>query len=487
MKKIVKGNDFTLRIPVKKQVDGMLKPFPLPACTDIVVRLCSSFSRIELSYEIDIEQDNILLAKVEGDKVPMNTYGIEVKGKIFGNDWRSREYPQIAIVGDNADADFEFGETDEGDNSVEVDTAIVILPPTVELSKLIVRSQESLDSMKALNDSVSAEEINRVDSENKRVIAENERDKSENERNDAEEKRIVSENIRIYAENNRVNAETERSDAEAQRNVSEDNRMFSETERKTNEKERISNETERNNAESIRNSNENKRIEAEDVRMLNENERMRNEESRKYAETQRQKTLIDTVSSVNIKVNTFVGKAQSDIDTAINDVNTETNKAINIINEHKDAIDKAESERVKAEKKREEIFVEMKESSDEATSNAISSSKNADDSAEMATKAANKADIAAENAKVATDNANDAADNANAIVGEIITYDCSKKGTVISGTLEKAINSVAEPFRKGGLVILFIGDNDLFNMYLCRSKSFSTDVKDWISILTVWG
>lgn len=36
MKKIVKGNDFTLRIPVMKMVEGQPQAFPLPACTDIV-------------------------------------------------------------------------------------------------------------------------------------------------------------------------------------------------------------------------------------------------------------------------------------------------------------------------------------------------------------------------------------------------------------------------------------------------------------------
>lgn len=35
MKKIVKGNDFTLRIPVMKMVEGQAQPFPLPACTEV--------------------------------------------------------------------------------------------------------------------------------------------------------------------------------------------------------------------------------------------------------------------------------------------------------------------------------------------------------------------------------------------------------------------------------------------------------------------
>lgn len=167
MKKIVKGNDFTLRIPVMKMVvEGQAKAFPLPACTDVVVQVCNQFKRIPLAFTIDVKEDNVLLARVEGDKMSLGTYAIEVKGKIFGNDWRSNEYPQFAIVANNADADTEFGETDEGDNSVEMDTAMVILPPSVELSDLISDTNEALgkvdgavskteEAVKKANDAVS--------------------------------------------------------------------------------------------------------------------------------------------------------------------------------------------------------------------------------------------------------------------------------------------------------------------------------------------
>lgn len=166
MKKIVKGNDFTLKIPVMKSVEGQKVPFPLPACTDVQVRVCNQFKRISLSHEVDVENDNVILARVEGDQIPLGTYAIEVKGKIFGNDWRSNEYPQFALVANNADADTEFGETDEGDNSVEMDTALVILPPSVELSELISDTNEALgkvdgavsktdEAVKKANDAVS--------------------------------------------------------------------------------------------------------------------------------------------------------------------------------------------------------------------------------------------------------------------------------------------------------------------------------------------
>lgn len=196
MKKIVKGNDFTLKIPVMKSVEGQKVPFPLPACTDVQVRVCNQFKRISLSYEVDVENDNVILARVEGDQIPLGTYAIEVKGKIFGNDWRSNEYPQFSIVAKNADADTEFGETDEGDNSVEMDTAMVILPPSVELSDLITKAEEAItDTKKAIEDVKDASSS--IDG------SEAERAKAEKLRADAEGKRVLAEETRVLAEKKR--------------------------------------------------------------------------------------------------------------------------------------------------------------------------------------------------------------------------------------------------------------------------------------------
>lgn len=214
MKKIVKGNDFTLRIPVMKMVEGQAKAFPLPACTDVVVQVCNQFKRIPLAFEIDVKEDNVLLAKVEGDKVSLGTYAIEVKGKIFGNDWRSNEYPQFAIVSNNADADTEFGETDEGDNSVEMDTAMVILPPTVVLSDLIDKANETLKTSKETNDTLNANEEARK--------------KAETQRETAEQGRASAEKTRVSAEGNRTQAEKNRQDAEPQRIQAESARVQAE-------------------------------------------------------------------------------------------------------------------------------------------------------------------------------------------------------------------------------------------------------------------
>ena len=224
MKKIVKGNDFTLRIPVAKMVEGQQNAFPLPACTDVVVQVCNQFKRIPLAFEIDVKEDNVLLVRVEGDKMSLGTYAIEVKGKIFGNDWRSNEYPQFAIVANNADADTEFGETDEGDNSVEMDTAMVILPPSVELSDLIDKANETLKNNKETNDTLNANEEarkeaetlrgtaeqGRVTAEEARASAEGSRAKAEKDRQDAETRRTQAESARVQAEKGRVTADEKR-------------------------------------------------------------------------------------------------------------------------------------------------------------------------------------------------------------------------------------------------------------------------------------
>lgn len=159
MKKIVRGNDFTLRIPVCKIVNGEQVSFPLPACTDIVVNIVNQYRRVALSYTIDTTEDNIINARVEGDAVSVGTYALEVRGKIFGNDWRSKEYEQFAIVDNNASGDTAFnGELIEGEDSVEMNTALVILPPTAELSDLINKTNEALKNSKAAT--ADAEKVN---------------------------------------------------------------------------------------------------------------------------------------------------------------------------------------------------------------------------------------------------------------------------------------------------------------------------------------
>lgn len=137
MKKIVRGNDFTLRIPVRKIVGGQTEKFPLPACEEVEVNLVNAFRRRKLEFAVSVEDDSLIEARVESGKLALGAYALEVHGKLFGCSWRSNEYEQIMLVDNNAKGDTEFGEVIEGEDSVEMDTAIVVLPPTAELGKLI--------------------------------------------------------------------------------------------------------------------------------------------------------------------------------------------------------------------------------------------------------------------------------------------------------------------------------------------------------------
>ena len=326
MKKIVKGNDFTLRIPVAKMVEGQAQAFPLPACTDVVVQVCNQFKRIPLAFEIDVKEDNVLLARVEGDKMSLGTYAIEVKGKIFGNDWRSNEYPQFAIVANNADADTEFGETDEGDNSVEMDTALVILPPTEELSDLIDKANEAVKTSEATNTTLNENEDARKEAEAQRVAAEQEREKNERERAFDEFERTNAEKSRANAESDRVMAEQARTEAESTRDANEEARKEAEASRVSAESERTKAEQARATAEGSRVDAETRRVDAETQRVSAENERVNAESSRSSAEAERVKAE---------------KKRQTDTDTAIQNLNT-----------HRTEFDEAEAARVKAENAR---------------------------------------------------------------------------------------------------------------------------------------
>ena len=320
MKKIVKGNDFTLRIPVMKMVDGQAQAFPLPACTDVVVQVCNQFRRIPLAFTIDVKEDNVLLARVEGDRMGIGTYAIEVKGKIFGNDWRSNEYPQFAIVSKNADADTEFGETDDGDNSVEMDTAMVILPPSVELSDLIDKTNDALKNNNETNDTINANEEARKKEEESRVIAEQKRTDAEQRRVEAEEARVTAEDERTNAETSRVNAESDRVRAEDTRSEIEVTRQSNELTRKDNEVKRVAAESERAKSEEARIADESSRVDAEAQRVDAEAQRVSAESERANAEQDRVAAEDDRVAAET--------QRETDFDTSKKACDDATDKAL---------------------------------------------------------------------------------------------------------------------------------------------------------------
>lgn len=318
-------------------------PFPLPACTDVQVRVCNQFKRISLSYDVDVENDNVILARVEGDQIPLGTYAIEVKGKIFGNDWRSNEYPQFSIVAKNADADTEFGDTDEGDNSVEMDTAMVILPPTVELSDLINKANDALKTNKETNDTLNANENARQEAEAQRVTAESERTNAEQSRASAEEARVSAEGDRANAERGRELAEFSRIEAERVR-VENENTILA------NERTRNDNEHERVNSEILREHAEEERVTAENIRANSEVQRVSAENEREFAENSRASAEAERVQAEK--------KRQNDTSVAIGSMTERINTAIDEFNAHRTEFDEAETARVDAENSRVEAETE---------------------------------------------------------------------------------------------------------------------------------
>lgn len=346
MKRIVRGNDFTMRIPVVKIVDGEKVAFPLPGCTDIVVRLCSAYRRLELAHTIDAKEDNVIVARVEGDRIPFGTYALEVRGKIFGNDWRSNEYEQVAIVDRNADADTELGNTDEGEDSVEMDTAVVILPPDRELDALVKEALAQNKAMSELSDAIKASEEGRTKSEELRAKSEKARVQAELTRASNEAERVQAEQVRESAENARADAENARVEAEVVRVTAESERVDAENTRVTAEGERVTAENARTEAEAARQEAEKTRATAEDTRARTEAEREANEQTREANEQRRQ---------ANEEARqTAEEKRESDTATAIASMD-----------EHRTAFDDAEAARVSNEQARQADETARKEAESE--------------------------------------------------------------------------------------------------------------------------
>lgn len=304
MKKIVRGNDFVLRIPVVKIVSGEQVAFPLPACESIMVNLVSAYKRVALEYSIDAAEDNVLLAKVEGDVLSCGSYALEVKGKFYGSDWRSNEYEQIAIVNNNASADTELGDVDANEDSVEIDTQVVVMgastpaltpkgewneadgyvrgdtvthgycawwaeadnagsEPTKENSDWVVLfdAEPIKDEIQGdVNDTVNAA-VERAEAATERADeATGAANEAETLRAEAEKGRVASEDARKAAEEGRVSAEAERVKSEAERKSAETSRDEAEADRCDKEDERISAEASRVKAEEGRVTAENKRL-----------------------------------------------------------------------------------------------------------------------------------------------------------------------------------------------------------------------------------
>lgn len=422
MKKIVRGNDFTLRIPVKKIVNGEQVAFPLPACTDIVVNIVNQYRRVALSYTIDTAEDNVINARVEGDAVSVGTYALEVRGKIFGNDWRSKEYEQFSIVDNNASGDTAFnGELIEGEDSVEMNTALVILPPTAELTQLITDANTALETAKQTDATLKANESERTEAEQQRVSAEAARVSAESRRSESEEVRHAAEVERVSNEDSRKSAELLRDMAETERTEAENIRIANETARVAAEKQRAATFAElsvnvdaavsnantaasaANTATEKANAEEGKRAEAENLRAEAEATRSREEGIRQETETERirKETAREDEEATRQTAETERVKAENSRTEAEN-TRTETETARKheetVRQENEIARVRQENERTEAENARRAAETSRVEAEDSRNNIFSSTKRNCDAAAQEARLAAQKATTAAQEA-----------------------------------------------------------------------------------------
>lgn len=91
-----------------------------------------------------------------------------------------------------------------------MNTALIVLPPTAELTQLITDANTALETAKQTDATLTANESERVSAEKQRVATEASRVSEEN-------KRRKSEGVRQAAENERMSNEDARKASEAQR------------------------------------------------------------------------------------------------------------------------------------------------------------------------------------------------------------------------------------------------------------------------------
>ena len=422
MKKIVRGNDFILRIPVKKIVNGEQVAFPLPACTDIVVNIVNQYRRVALSYTIDTAEDNIINARVEGDAVSVGTYALEVRGKIFGNDWRSKEYEQFSIVDNNASGDTAFnGELIEGEDSVEMNTALVVLPPTAELTQLITDANTALETAKQTDATLKANEHDRTVAEQQRVSAEYARESAESWRSESEKVRQAAEAERVSNEDSRKSAELLRDMAETERTGAENIRIANETARVAAERQRTTTfdeltanvnaavgnantaasaantatdkanaeESKRAEAESLRAEAEAARKREEGIRQETETERIRKETAREAAEATRQTAEAERVKAEN---------SRTEAENTRTETETARKHEESVRQENEIARVRQENERTEAENARRAAETSRVEAEDSRNNIFSSTKQNCDAAAQEARLAAQKATTAAQEA-----------------------------------------------------------------------------------------
>lgn len=499
MKHITKGNDFQMRIPVVRIYNGERIPMPLPACTDIVVNICSPYRRISLAYTIDVAEDNVILAKVEGEQLYVGKYALEVKGKIGGVDWRSNEYEQIAIVDNNASADTSFAVTEEGEDSLLMDTAVAILAPDTGLYDKVLTAEEAREEAESARQAAESERIakeaeriakeqERKASEASRVENESVRIANEQSRTAAEAERVKDENIRKQNESERVRNESSRSEAETLRQQKEAERQTAEAARQQAETQRIDNETERKAAEAARAKAETLRQQAETARGNAETKRANAETARDNAEKARQQAETRRDEAEAIRQQKEAERQEAETHRAA--AETKRTEAESIRQQKETERQAAEQERIKNNEKCVTATNSALSAAEDATTAAnnamqvastaeatIAKSEKAASDAAAAVETANSALSAAEDATTAANNATENANNAAGEANKAAERANTAANLVYNGPDENvsvACYTDVEGVSTAGLVLnVYINENTVPQQYTTDSNGLA--------------
>lgn len=151
--KIVRGNTFAIRTHVRAfRLDGTeIDDFDLSACTDVKVMARTAYSRKELEYAI--QEDNNMRVVFPAAIQHVGCYGLEVTGKLRGVEWRFYNRHILTIVESNAEAEIPE-ESIIDDDYYEVEGAVLVMSDPYDDTALRDAINRLTDAVNALSERI---------------------------------------------------------------------------------------------------------------------------------------------------------------------------------------------------------------------------------------------------------------------------------------------------------------------------------------------
>jgi len=184
--KIVQGNSFKLHVLVRKpdisSDSSKLIDFDMTKATDIKVALTCDFGEsMTIPSHVSMVLPNVVVCDVPST-LEIGNYNVSVSWKMDGNDMASVERNLFRIVEYNSQVRCPICMVD-GDTckETEVATAIVVLPPTIELWQLVNLTSATIEEAEELSRKMADAEEERASNESARVTAEKERERKTSE------------------------------------------------------------------------------------------------------------------------------------------------------------------------------------------------------------------------------------------------------------------------------------------------------------------